>query len=483
MTLSKCKYIFCLIAITCILLLNVSAVSREPYREFYDTNFKTPYLQIYNVSLAYSLYFYNIFPVVLMPILNYCAQSKDYTFPSADSPFYHGKEKIDIKNYQKEDFYIYPAYSDLGMIFVIYLVSMLKGQFLPIGARMFNIVIFLAILLFFFNRFRRIQMTLVGLLICSLLASHRLFISHLYYYAFTGWGYSLLGALLIFAILLPIVINKPLPEASFWLKIVLAGIAFFVFLAIRSDLIFISLSILFFVLIYGNTPLAKRITRFIITALILVTPYFIYSNSITGLRQYYHKKFQLPATQENYSGAHHIIWHGVYCGLGDFGSDKGFKWLDSDALRFANTVKPGIGIEDKEYEIILRKKVMSTISKNPLWYMKILILRTKQIFFVEVPYTLFGFWVATKVRWISWAFIVSLLVFIFLAILLKKYKELKMYLFFIPSIFTGIFITVAAGARYYYGVLVLYYLPSIFIISFILQGIIDRFIKLRFRHA
>jgi len=29
--------------------------------------------------------------------------------------------------------------------------------------------------------------------------------------------------------------------------------------------------------------------------------------------------------------AHHELWHPIWCGLGDFGTDRGFKWLDTAA--------------------------------------------------------------------------------------------------------------------------------------------------------
>ena len=473
MTLSKCKYIFCLIVITCILFANVNTVSREPLRGWYDTHFKTPYLQIYNVALAHALYFYNVFPMYLKPILTYCEQNQDFVLPLADGPFYGDKEKIKIKDHKKEDLYIYPAYTDLGMVFVVYFISMLQGQFFPIGVRMLNILMYLIILLFLFHCFYRQKRALAGLLLCSFLASHSYFMCHLYYYAFTGWGYSLPGTLLIFALLLPVVINEPVSKKELWFRISLAGIVFFIFLAIRSDIIFVAVSILFFVIIYGKTQVRKRIMRGLFTLFILIAPYVIYSNAVTYLRHYYQAKYELPPTQKNYNGTHHLVWHGIYGGLGDFGVDKGFKYLDANVEDYAKTVKPGIEADEVGYEIILREKVLSTIQKNPAWYMKILLKRVKEIFWCRYEDEIFRPGGGKKYPWRSLIFKASLVMFFILSFLLKRFKELKMYLFFIPTVFIGIFITTAAGARYYYTVLVLYSMPVVFLISFVSQAVTD----------
>lgn len=460
-----------------VLLVNANAIVQPWYSHEGGVPYKGPKAYI---PLAYSLYYYNIFPVYLQPIYDYVIKSDpDRPFPIADSPYDGFKANVIMKNCKKEDIKIFPQDNDLGIVFLIYLSSILYGHFFPAGVLMLHIIIYLSILLFLFHSFWREKMVLVGLLTCLILAANSYIVTFFYQSTFRGVGYPALGAILIFAILLPIIINRPIPEKELWFRIIYSGVAFFIFTVIRCNTVFILFSILFFVLIYGNISKYKRFIRVVITLFILVIPYFSYSGLVTHLRYYYHSKFQLPDTQDNYSGAYHAIWHGVYCGLGDFGEDKGFKWLDESAQNYVHSVKPGISSDyEAEYEIILREKVFSTIWENPVWYLKILFLRFERIFWDKDAIVGAFFRNLKTYAWTIWIYRISLFVFFFCCVFLKKYKELNMFLFFIPTVFTGLFITTAATYEHYQGVIVLYFLPFVFVISFLSQLFIGGVVKI-----
>lgn len=490
MSLSKLRYIFCLCIIVFALFANANRGSLEPmYSHQHGSANQGP---LGAIPLAYSLYYYHIFPVYLQPIADYTASTRakgDWAFPLYDSPYHGGKAKEIFENCKKENIHVMPYYDDLGSVFLIYIASLFHGQFYPTGVLGLHMVIYLSILLFLFHSFYRQKMSLIGLLVCVFLASNTIIVSHFCYNTFTGWGYPLLGALLTFAILLPIVLNRPLSEKELWFRITCAGIVFFIFMTIRSSMVFISLSVLFFVLIYGKLSKYKRLARVGVTLLVLVVPYLGYSNLVTYLRHYYHSKFQLSDPTNNYSGAHHLIWHGIYCGLGDFGQDKGFEWRDKVAEDYAESIKPGVceyddgvlGLSDAEYEVILRNKILTTICENPLWYLKILSLRIKRIFWdhEHIVGAFFYYWNVKNYSWTVWVYRISLIAFLLLSVLFKKYKELRIYLFFIPTIFTGLFITTAIWPRYCLGVIVLYFLPFVFVVSFLVRVVIDRVTKPR----
>ena len=112
---------------------------------------------------------------------------------------------------------------------------------------------------------------------------------------------------------------------------------------------------------------------------------------------------------------HHLFWHPFYCGLGDFGQDRGYAWNDFNAYAYALPIlrqrlnnpslwesfgqKAGLDsyfmdetfdeakrypkkLEDiPGYEDILRDKVISDIAGDPLWYLKILLRRTGVLLF------------------------------------------------------------------------------------------------------
>jgi hypothetical protein len=101
-----------------------------------------------------------------------------------------------------------------------------------------------------------------------------------------------------------------------------------------------------------------------------------------------------------YPGEHlagHQVWHPIWCGLGDFDTKYGYKWLDDAALKYAQPIlKRRFGIvvgypwhkygayldaarqyplfysELPEYTEIIRDKVLHDIVHDPRWYLGIL---------------------------------------------------------------------------------------------------------------
>jgi len=97
-------------------------------------------------------------------------------------------------------------------------------------------------------------------------------------------------------------------------------------------------------------------------------------------------------------GTHHAIWHAIYCGLGDYGGDRGYSWDDEEAFHWATTRDPVTNpvplpyhYEDgyylKEtydgihhiaptdlpaYNRLVRARVLNDIRRHPGWYAGIL---------------------------------------------------------------------------------------------------------------
>ena len=104
-------------------------------------------------------------------------------------------------------------------------------------------------------------------------------------------------------------------------------------------------------------------------------------------------------------GTHHAFWHAIYCGLGDYGSDRGFSWDDRAAFRWATTYDAatnptplqrryvqGYYLEDTydgvhhvaptdlpEYNQRVRARVLSVLRAEPLWYAGVLVKRALAI--------------------------------------------------------------------------------------------------------
>jgi hypothetical protein len=110
---------------------------------------------------------------------------------------------------------------------------------------------------------------------------------------------------------------------------------------------------------------------------------------------------------------HHLVWFPIWCGLGDYGEDRGFYWLDNRAHAYAKRVLkekyklefpswhdhawvlPGEFLDEKRrypklpysvphYFEIIRDKVLGEIRADPLWYLGVLGKRGKAIL-TEMP--------------------------------------------------------------------------------------------------
>lgn len=130
-----------------------------------------------------------------------------------------------------------------------------------------------------------------------------------------------------------------------------------------------------------------------------------------------------PVTGQRMSG--HTFWHPVWCGLGDFGSDKGYNWRDSVAYgygfgeierRFGVKVTwtSSVRLDEKDppgssytrmaggyphYEDVLREKVVSDIKSDPVWYARILLLRFNRMLAISTPFNGIGYVALIVLGW------------------------------------------------------------------------------------
>ncbi|MBI2372707.1 MAG: hypothetical protein HYV07_01780 [Deltaproteobacteria bacterium] len=116
-----------------------------------------------------------------------------------------------------------------------------------------------------------------------------------------------------------------------------------------------------------------------------------------------------------YTGARipgHRLWHAVFCGLGDFGADRGYAW--DDRVAYAHAVpklRDGLGMklvytggyhleqyyddaklyyvkfdELDEYEAVMKQEVLTVVSKNPGWFVSILARRVVAMLTTTAPF-------------------------------------------------------------------------------------------------
>jgi hypothetical protein len=111
---------------------------------------------------------------------------------------------------------------------------------------------------------------------------------------------------------------------------------------------------------------------------------------------------------------HHLVWHPIWCGLGDFGEDKGYRWDDRVAAQYAlpllaskygvevpkwdpssyviadTFVDPGkryyqVPFLLPHYTDVVRDKVLADIKGDPLWYFGVLLRRAWRVLAETTP--------------------------------------------------------------------------------------------------
>ncbi len=167
----------------------------------------------------------------------------------------------------------------------------------------------------------------------------------------------------------------------------------------------------------------------------------------------------------------HVLWHPIWCGLGDFGQKYGYKWDDVAAFEYAMPILRREGAIDYEmvgteqstgwyddrrlynkiiwtnprYEEILRDKVVGDIARDPAWYLDVLARRTWAILTLVVPVR-----IALGVNGLNLPSSGLLLVPTLIALaLLRQWALLKLLCFSLPLAATALIIYSGSGFTYY----------------------------------
>lgn len=182
---------------------------------------------------------------------------------------------------------------------------------------------------------------------------------------------------------------------------------------------------------------------------------------------------------------YHKIWHPIFCGLGDYGEDKGYKWDDLVAYRYAlpqmrrilgdpdlwKSFSPEnnpagvlssyytdtyydsakiyrMKLEDLPvYEQVLKNKVIADIKEDPVWYLTILWKRIRYYFdrTTGLDLSLFGKSMHFEFKMLGWMILISVI----LGLLLRDGMYLKLTLISMCLAAPGILIYSGGNIRYY----------------------------------
>lgn len=173
---------------------------------------------------------------------------------------------------------------------------------------------------------------------------------------------------------------------------------------------------------------------------------------------------------------HHVFWHSVFCGLGDFAADRGFAWNDSVAYAYAKPIlKREHGIDVKAvnpycydlrkvpgyawspevpcdvlevvpaYHQIIRRRVLDEITSDPLWYAGVLARRAVRVFADAPPAHIRAGPVALSIPLSA-----ILVIPVFLAALrFRDWASLKILFFALPVSMTAVAVYSGRGMTHF----------------------------------
>ena len=365
-----------------------------------------------------------------------------------------------------------PRFGDYGKLFTLWPDAILSGDTARPTARTFNAVVFIGALLAAWWAFWRERRALLGAMIVLLVGSNPF---QLYETYGRGNIFSLpiSVALLALAAHLPYLTGRRSLDRRAWITALVSGVALATVREIRTEPALIAAAAI-------ATYLSTRATwpRRLALVLVFCAAWGVTSNAWSA---YWSRGFDRAARFVEkaggvvFAGQHslnHEIWHAVYCGLGDFGRNRGFDWDDTVAFKWATTkdpatnpkplpytYRPGEYYFDETwdgvnriaptdlpaYNHLVRDRVFSVLRADPLWYAGVLLKRAGAILGHATPAAFTIGVVRWRVPGVGWL----LLPILALVALMRRAFETKLILFTLPLAATAMLVYSGGGTTNY----------------------------------
>ncbi|MBK8338664.1 MAG: hypothetical protein IPK99_00970 [Flavobacteriales bacterium] len=314
----------------------------------------------------------------------------------------------------------YQHWSRLGenaRIFAYLPGAWLKGSAEAPSIRLFNGLWFTAALLSLYLGFFRAGRPLLALVLAFVVAATP-------FYWFEVYSreniFGLLGSVffLVLGMHAPSLAGR---SPSWWVALLTAGLSGLLIAfctEVRNETIVVMMSLVAMLLFVPRISWLQRGGTILLALL-------AFSFGRTSIQDHFDRQWERTAELVEAHGGHvhkgprisgHRIWHPIFCGLGDFGADKGYAWNDRVAYAYALPIleeefgirvkwSGGFGTDDhydeaglyyvkfdeiEEYEEIVKGKVLADVNTDPGWYLAILIQRIGRILTVTLPFAYAG---------------------------------------------------------------------------------------------
>jgi len=192
--------------------------------------------------------------------------------------------------------------------------------------------------------------------------------------AYSTAGYYSLAVLLLAAFSAATVLRTPSLPALLW-KSLAAGLYLGLLVACRSGALLLIPGFLVAALVAARRlPQPRRLAGWAASCALLVLPAPIIGHFVEGLTETtFAARGQSAAIPQ-----HHAVWFGLWAGLGDFDTEKGYVWSDGATSAFMvrhGGTPLGPASYDPRNEDILRDAILADVFSDPPWYLGILIKR------------------------------------------------------------------------------------------------------------
>ncbi|MFP4056582.1 MAG: hypothetical protein ACLF0G_06915 [Candidatus Brocadiia bacterium] len=290
------------------------------------------------------------------------------------------------------------------------------------------------------------------------------------------FGWPITAAVALLALHVPVLGWREPSRRATWALAVLAGLLVATFRQVRPEVVALLLSA---GTVYLTVPRRRWPMRLALVALLAGA--FVAGS--WGWRRYFDHKFAQAQEAVRGAGGHpfpgprrtyHLLWHPVWCGLGDFDETHGYVWNDVAAVAYARPIladRYGLELppwdgrslvyehsfwdeaghyyktpyEMPHYEDVLRRKVLGDIARDPLWYLGILGRRAWRVLCETTPPR-----IAVGAWWASLPFHgLAALAVLAVALWARAWAVAKAVLFVAPLSFTALFIYSGGGTPYY----------------------------------
>jgi hypothetical protein len=227
------------------------------------------------------------------------------------------------------------------------------------------------------------------------------------------FGWPITGAMLLLALHIPWMVERPRLTRLTWLLPVAAAVLLATIRTIRSEASIMALSA---IMIYLTLRGATWKRRVVMAMTFVVT----FSLSTRAYSAFFLAKFEKAhAVMVAHGGTpytgplpiYHEVWHPLFCGLGDYDEKHGYAWDDRVAYTYALPILREQGLkytwdpskytfeesydglgkypiffsESPHYHDIIRDKILGDIRSDPLWYLDILRKRALRILTETTP--------------------------------------------------------------------------------------------------